>query len=113
MAETTVIHEKFFTFGTRKYFTPASAPGLVTEYTAIMTDKTISIGIMILDTLSIPFCTPANIMISVNAQNATKHSSVDTPFDMKSVKYPFSASSFAFPLKYSTRYLMTQPPITE
>ena len=103
MAATTVIHEKFFTFGTRKYFTPASAPGLVTEYTAMMTDRTISIGIMIFDTLSIPFCTP----------NATKHSSVDTPFDMKSVKYPSSASSFAFPLKYSTRYLITQPPITE
>ena len=26
-----VIHEKFLTFGTRKYFTPSSAPGRVTE----------------------------------------------------------------------------------
>ena len=31
MAATTVIHEKFFGLGTRKYFTPSSAPGRVTE----------------------------------------------------------------------------------
>ena len=30
MAVTTVIQEKFATFGTRKYLTPASAPGRVT-----------------------------------------------------------------------------------
>ena len=31
MSVTTVIHEKFSKFGTRKYLTPASAPGRVTE----------------------------------------------------------------------------------
>lgn len=35
------------------------APGLVTEYTAIRTDNTISIGIINFDTRSIPFRTPA------------------------------------------------------
>ena len=31
MAATTVIHEKFLTFGTRKYLTPSNAPGRVME----------------------------------------------------------------------------------
>ena len=31
IAATTVIHEKFFGFGIRKYLTPSRAPGLVTE----------------------------------------------------------------------------------
>ena len=89
------------------------APGLVTEYTAIRTDNTISIGIINFDTRSIPFRTPAKMIVRVNRQNRIKQSSVDTPSEINSEKYPSAASIFPFPLIYSIRYLITQPPITE
>ena len=59
MAVTTVIHEKFSKFGTRKYLTPASAPGRVTEYPAISTESTTSTGIISRETRSMPLRTPA------------------------------------------------------
>lgn len=43
----------------RKNITPATAPGLVTEYTVITNDKTTRTGIMNFETCSIPLRTPA------------------------------------------------------
>ena len=50
--------EKSLKLGMNKYFTPFSAPGLVTEYPQIITASTTRIGITNFDTRSIPFSTP-------------------------------------------------------
>ena len=46
-------------------------------------------------------------------QGDREHYSVETPFEMKFEKYVSVASNFASPFKYSNKYLMTHPPITE
>jgi len=86
MAETTVIQEKLSRLGTRKYLTPSSAPGRVTEYTAMISDSTTRMGIMILETRSMPFSTPAKMIASVMAVKTRKQSSEDTPLEMKDEK---------------------------
>ena len=83
MAVTTVIQEKLEMLGTRKYFTPASAPGRVTEYTAMTTDSTTRMGIITLETRSTPLRTPAKMMASVAPVKMTKHTSADRPLAMK------------------------------
>ena len=45
-------------------------------------DNTTKIGIMILETRSIPFLTPANTIISVKSEKAIKHNSVETPLEI-------------------------------
>ena len=86
MAVTTVIQEKWATLGTRKYFTPASAPGRVTEYPAMMTESTTRMGIMTLETRSTPLRTPAKMIASVMPVKTRKQSSEDTPLEMKDEK---------------------------
>ena len=53
------------------------------------------------------------MMASVKKVKSIKHISVDTPFEMKFEKYVSVASNFESPFKYSNKYLMTHPPITE
>ena len=79
MAETTVIQEKLSRLGTRKYLTPSSAPGRVTEYTAMISDSTTRMGIMILETRSMPFSTPAKMIASVKMVKMTKQISAEAP----------------------------------
>ena len=86
MAVTTVIQEKFLGLGTRKYFTPASAPGRVTEYPAMTSDSTTSTGIITLETRSTPLRTPAKIMPSVNRLNSRNASSACRPLVIKAEK---------------------------
>ena len=52
-------------------------------------------------------------MARVKKVKSIKHISVETPFEMKLEKYVSVASHFASPFKYSNKYLMTHPPITE
>ena len=99
--------------GIRKYFTPAIAPGLLTEYTAIMTDNTTSTGIINFDTRSIPFRTPAKIIANVINTKIKKQISVAAPLEMNEEKYPSAATVPACPVIYSNKYLITHPPITE
>ena len=61
--------------GTRKYFTPASAPGRVTEKPTTTSVSTASRGIMIRETFSMPFCTPPKITSMVMPANTRKHTS--------------------------------------
>ena len=86
MAVTTVIQEKWATLGTRKYFTPASAPGRVTEYTAIISDSTTRMGIMTLETRSTPLRTPAKMIASVKMVKMTKQISAEAPLEMNDEK---------------------------
>ena len=79
----------------------------------MITDKTTRIGIIILETLSIPLRTPAYMIARVIRQNTTKQISTETPFEIYAEKYPSSATACAFPFTYSTRYFNTHPPITE
>ena len=61
MAATTVIQEKLLKSGTRKYLTPSSAPGRVTEYPATKTASRMSTGIITLETRSTPCFTTARM----------------------------------------------------
>ena len=72
--------------GIKKYFTPASAPGLVTEYAVIKKESTTRIGIIIFETRSMPLRTPAKIMPRVSMEKIKKHSSVDAPSEIKLLK---------------------------
>ena len=49
----------------------------------------------------------------VHNQYVKKQTSVDTPLEINSEKYPSVASFWLLPFTYSIRYLITQPPITE
>ena len=62
--------------GIKKYFTPANAPGRVTEYIVTTIAKSTRIGIMILDIRSTPFLTPPRMIIKINAAKTRNHSSV-------------------------------------
>ena len=86
MAATTVIQEKFFRLGTRKYLTPSRAPGRVTEYTLMTRDSTTRMGIMNRDTRSMPFSTPAKMMARVMAVKTRKQTSEDRPLEIKALK---------------------------
>ena len=68
---------------------------------------------MSLETRSMPFCTPAKMMTSVNSANTMKHISEEKPLEMKLEKYSSVASALPWPRMYSARYLITQPPMTE
>ena len=52
-------------------------------------------------------------MINVNIQKTIKHISVERPLDINFEKYPSSANFAPFPFRYSTKYLITHPPMTE
>ena len=65
MAATTVIHEKCARFGT---------------------DSTTSTGIMNFDTRSMPFSTPAKMIVSVSAANTAKQTSAETPLEINAEK---------------------------
>ena len=86
MAVMTVIQEKLLTFGIRKYFTPSTAPGRVTEYMQMITARTTRIGIIILDTRSIPFSTPAKITTRIIATKTRNQISDEKPFVMNPPK---------------------------
>lgn len=66
MAETTVIHENGRDWGTRKYFTPASAPGWVTGVDGNdHRELTSSTGIINFETLrsTLRWCTHRKVMM--------------------------------------------------
>ena len=52
----------------------------------MISDSTTRMGIMILDTRSIPFSTPAKMIASVMAVKIKKQSSEETPLEMKAEK---------------------------
>ena len=72
--------------GTRKYFTPARAPGMLMEYPEITSASTRRMGIMILVTLSMPFSTPRKMITRFAPTNTRNHSSGSAPPVMKFVK---------------------------
>ena len=52
----------------------------------MISDSTTRMGIMILETRSMPFSTPAKMIASVMAVKTRKQSSEDTPLEMKDEK---------------------------
>ncbi len=86
MAATTVIHEKLSKSGTKKYFTPSRAPGLVTEYTVIKIASTTNIGIISLETRSTPRFTPANITKNTKSEKRINQNSTWAEEEIKSGK---------------------------
>ena len=66
---------------------------------------------MILETRSTPFSTPARITQNTRTANTINHASTWKESEINSVKYPSCATVCTFPFKYSTRYLITHPPI--
>ena len=113
MAATTVIHEKLAKSGTRKYLIPPAAPGRVIEKIAITIARQTRIGIITLETASIPRRTPAKTTPREQRANTTNHNSADTGFVMNDVKKPSAATAVRLKRRYSKRYFTTQPPITE
>ena len=51
------------------------------------------------------------MMMNTSAANTRNQSSTCQESEIKFPKYPSSATAWTFPLKYSTRYLITHPPI--
>ena len=89
------------------------APGLVMVYTLITTARTSKIGIMILETLSMPFSTPMYIMTRFSATKTQNQSYADPPLVMKSVKKVSEVIVSISVVRNANKYLQTQPPITE
>ncbi len=85
----------------------------VNEYTAIPTIMISNPGITILAKRSIPVSTPLYTINAVIARNSNIKIIGYTSAVMKEVKYPSYAAYTPCPARYTARYSVIQPPITE
>ena len=88
-------------------------PFKVSPYTDMIIVSITRIGIMILLTFSIPFSTPHNTTMAVNARNMKNQPIGSIVPPIKSVKYVSPAEAFTPPVTKTVKYFTTHPPITE
>ena len=75
--------------------------------------RTTKSGIIMDDTFSTPCFTPAMMTRNTISANRTNQNSALGELAMNAEKYSSVAMAAACPRRYSKRYLVTQPPITQ